>query len=147
MSCACLGPRYSLYLHYQCRASDIASVGTTFNVFRSDAVRAEHQTNNLPAPSGCATFYAADAVNSIFKKIKITILRCPFLLIIFNFWWKQIPAEGSNPKEHYSFWCIIPMGLFWLLLNLTKTKLNVKNIFLWSKCNMRKTANTCNVPQ
>ncbi len=38
-------PTHSNYL---CRASDIAAVGTTFNVFSYDAVWAELRTHHLP---------------------------------------------------------------------------------------------------
>ncbi len=33
-----------------CRVSDIAAAGTTFNVFRSDAVWAEHKVQGFPRP-------------------------------------------------------------------------------------------------
>ena len=48
LSCACLGPRHSPYSYYLCCASDIAAVGTTFNVFSYDAVLPEHRTHHLP---------------------------------------------------------------------------------------------------
>ena len=38
MSCACFGQRHFTYSNYYCRASDIAAVGTIFNVFSYDAV-------------------------------------------------------------------------------------------------------------
>ena len=38
MSCACFGPRHFPYSNYLCRASDIASLGTIYNVFSFDAV-------------------------------------------------------------------------------------------------------------
>ncbi len=39
-SCACFWPRHSPYSNYLCRASDIAAVGTIFNVFSYDVVSA-----------------------------------------------------------------------------------------------------------
>ena len=39
---------FPLLSYYQFRTSDIAAVGTTFNVFSYDAVRAEHRTHHFP---------------------------------------------------------------------------------------------------
>ncbi len=47
LSCTCLGPRHSPYSYYSCRVSDIAAVVTTFNVYSSNAVWAEHRTHHL----------------------------------------------------------------------------------------------------
>ena len=75
MSCACLGPRH---FHYQCRASDIAEVGTTLNVFSYDAFWAgrieakfEHRTHNLPVLSGCAACYATDSGDYLYFSVTL----------------------------------------------------------------------------
>ncbi len=59
MSSAYFGPRHSPYSYYYCRTSDIAAVGSTFNVFSYDAVWVENQTS--PTPDGCVTVYVTDA--------------------------------------------------------------------------------------
>ncbi len=75
-------PLNSYYLR---RESDIATVGTTFNVFSYYAVCTEHRTNHLTdaAPSGCNTCYATDAgfkVRHTLLSIKTALLK----LIITN---------------------------------------------------------------
>ena len=51
----------SPYSYYKSRASDIAAVGTTFNVFSYDAVWPRIEPITSPTPGGCATSYATDA--------------------------------------------------------------------------------------
>ena len=48
LSCACFSPRHSPNSNYYCRASDIAAVGSTINVFDYYAVWVEHRTHRLP---------------------------------------------------------------------------------------------------
>ncbi len=46
------GPKHSPYSYYKYRTSDIAAVGTTFNIFGYNALRAE---NHLPNDENLST--------------------------------------------------------------------------------------------
>ena len=48
INCACFEPMLTPYSYYKCRTSDIAAVGSPFNVFSHDMVSVENQTHQLP---------------------------------------------------------------------------------------------------
>ena len=76
LSYACLGPMHSIYSYYECRVSDIAAVGITFNIFSYDAVWAEYCTHQLPN-AGRMRYqnYATDAGFDTYVALAILIYR------------------------------------------------------------------------
>ncbi len=100
LSCACFGPRHSTYSYYWCRASDIAAVGTTFNVFSYDASWAENWTYHLPN-AGRMRFqlhHRRGNSKTITKRMYLYLKEMIFNFLISSFIWYIHHIDSQNDK-------------------------------------------------